>query len=329
MQVMIEGVAKEIVGFAHPDIIFELGTTRLHGFSDCTFSVVPKVFKQLLIIMLYFSKYDLYVPVYFILLQVSLKHFYYYNFFHIKITSYQGKTREEYAWALSAVVRDSGLNLISCMCDYEIGLMKALTDEFGNDGGIISGCNFHFKQANRRQLLQMRVPRELVTQLIGEKGLMNFLEVINYEEIDSAIAYIRSKVDESGYKNVFDLYWSYFRKTLLRKTSRYDDKSGLFLFSSWNISHLIDKHGELISEENGIDVLVNRTNNPLERFNRTLNERIPTHPTMQSLVQILKEISCEYVAKMDLIKRRKVGRQIEHAPVRIPLIPADFVRMQT
>ena len=50
---------------------------------------------------------------------------------------------------------------------------------------------------------------------------------------------------------------------------------------------------------------------------------------MQSLVQILKEISCEYVAKMDLIKRRKVGRQIEHAPVRIPLIPADFFRMQT
>ena len=91
----------------------------------------------------------------------------------------------------------------------------------------------------------------------------------------------------------------------------------------------IDKQGECIREENGIDVLVNRTNNPLERFNRTLNERIPTHPTMQSLVQILKEISCEYVAKMDLIKRKKGRRQNEHAPVRIPLIPADFVRMQT
>jgi hypothetical protein len=69
-QVMIGKEAQEFVGFAHPDILFELGQTRLHGFVDCTFSVVPKLFKQVMVIMLYFSKYDLYVPVYFILLQV-------------------------------------------------------------------------------------------------------------------------------------------------------------------------------------------------------------------------------------------------------------------
>ena len=84
-----------------------------------------------------------------------------------------------------------------------------------------------------------------------------------------AIIYIRSKVDESDYKNTFDLYWSYLRETLLPRSSHFDDQSGLFLFSSWDILHLIAKQGEVIDEENGIDVLVNRTNNPLKRFNRT------------------------------------------------------------
>ena len=33
--------------------------------------------------------------------------------------------------------------------------------------------------------------------------------------------------------------------------------------------------------EDGLDVLINRTNNPLERFNKKLKAEIPTHPTMQ------------------------------------------------
>ena len=62
---------KDSLGLAHPDIIFEIGDTKLHGFVDCTFGIVPRQFEQVLIIMVYFSKYDLYVPVYFVLLQVS------------------------------------------------------------------------------------------------------------------------------------------------------------------------------------------------------------------------------------------------------------------
>jgi len=69
-EVLIDNVPMDFVGFAHPGILFELGDTKLHAFGDCTFSVVPIQFSQVLIIMLYFSKYDLYVPVYFVLMQV-------------------------------------------------------------------------------------------------------------------------------------------------------------------------------------------------------------------------------------------------------------------
>ena len=69
-QIMINNEPHEFLGLAHPDLLFELGDTKLHGFVDCTFCMVPRFFDQVLIVMLYFSKYDFYVPVYFALMKV-------------------------------------------------------------------------------------------------------------------------------------------------------------------------------------------------------------------------------------------------------------------
>ena len=69
--------------------------------------------------------------------------------------------------------------------------------------------------------------------------------------------------------------------------------------------------------------MVNRTNNPLERFNRKLKELIPMHPTVQVFVEISKQVCQEYVDLMKIIKLRK-GQKQNHAPVPIPEIPADF-----
>lgn len=98
--ILVDGEPHDIVGFAHPAILFELGGTKLHGFVDCTFSIVPRMFDQVLVIMLYFSKYDMYVPVYFILLQVfCVKNLWYKLLFtsflklFIFLKIYIGKTR--------------------------------------------------------------------------------------------------------------------------------------------------------------------------------------------------------------------------------------------
>lgn len=71
-EMIVAGERCDFVGISHPDMIFEIGDTQLHGFIDCTFSIVPSYFLQVLILMVYFSKYDLYVPVYFVLMQVLI-----------------------------------------------------------------------------------------------------------------------------------------------------------------------------------------------------------------------------------------------------------------
>ncbi len=87
------------------------------------------------------------------------------------------------------------------MCDFEFGLMKAHRDEFiRDDDGAVNGCNFHWKQACRRKMAELRIPDEVITKLIGKDGLMNFLEVIKYDDIPRAIIYIRSKAEEGVYE---------------------------------------------------------------------------------------------------------------------------------
>ena len=223
-------------------------------------------------------------------------------------------------------MRDIGLELRTVKCDFEMGLMNVLRDEFCKDEmqESVDGCFSHFKQALRRKMLELRIPKDLIKKVLGRDGLMNFFEVIPYDEIPDAIAYVRIRANEGEFKSAFDKFWSYFLKIWMRKTSRYDDKTVLFLFTSWNLSHLIGADGRLAQDENGNDVLVNRTNNPLERFNRKLKESILPHPTVQVFVQAVKEVLNEYVELMKAIKLKK-GRKQEHAPVVLPEIPDDFV----
>jgi hypothetical protein len=47
--VLIDDVLQTFVGFAHPDILFEVGENKLHAFFDCTFSIVPVFFSQILL----------------------------------------------------------------------------------------------------------------------------------------------------------------------------------------------------------------------------------------------------------------------------------------
>ena len=85
--------------------------------------------------------------------------------------------------------------------------------------------------------------------------------------------------------------------------------------SDWNI------HAYTTDRES---TLINRTNNPLERFNRELNKKFPSaHPSMIEFVNVIREISNEYVAKVEKVKK---GRYIlpTHAPVRYEEVPEDY-----
>ena len=159
---------------------------------------------------------------------------------------------------------------------------------------------------------------------MGENGLINFLCILPFESIEKGIAFIRFKMNEGVLKAVFDTFWNkYFLKTWMKKSHHYQDKTGLYLFTSWNISHLIEEDGRIKETEDGVDVMVNRTNNPLERFNRRLNEAMPTHPTMQHFVETIKNICNDYVDQMRATSKG-IGRKMKHATLNMPTIPEDF-----
>lgn len=229
---------------------------------------------------------------------------------------------------MTAIVRDTNLDVLTAKVDYEQALIKTIRDEFApSKPQNVGGCDFHWKQLLRRKLLAYRIPEEIVHSLMK---LLELLTILTYENIPKGIAYIRAHMNEGNYKQELDAFWRYFSTTFMKKTTRYDDpSSGLYLFTSWNLSHLLDERGRLIEyDEDGYSVLVNRTNNPLERFNRKLNEKIPRHPTVQVLVDSLKEICNEYVDMMRDIKHRKYKGK-KHLPVPIPVIPDDFASFVT
>jgi hypothetical protein len=77
------GVCKEkhtIVGFAHPDILFRLRHTAVHGFIDGTFDCMPSPFVQVLILMGYDEPTQTNVPLFFILLDCKLEAIYVHAF---------------------------------------------------------------------------------------------------------------------------------------------------------------------------------------------------------------------------------------------------------
>ena len=63
------GDLTRMLGFGHPDLMFELKHGPCPLFFDGTFRIVPSGFYQLFTIMMYSKAYDMYFPVFFILLQ--------------------------------------------------------------------------------------------------------------------------------------------------------------------------------------------------------------------------------------------------------------------
>jgi hypothetical protein len=110
----------------------------------------------------------------------------------------------------------------------------------------------------------------------------------------------------------FDKFWKYFLRTWI---NIYDP-------TTWNINHIIQNKTE--DEEL---IIINRTNNPLERFNRQMNDAFPNaHPNMENFVETINKISTEKNEELlHLQKNRKMKKQ-KHNPITINAIPADYLK---
>lgn len=285
----IDNNLERIIGWAHPSLIFELRGRPQRLFIDCSFSMCPHDFYQVMVIMVYLDQYDEYVPVFYILLQ--------------------SKRENAYVHAIQGVVSATNweLQALTYTCDFELALAKVCRMQFKDGVPIL--CNFHFKQALRKKLLDLGVDKVVVSSFIGAEGPINILSLIPIEEIEEyGIPFIRSVFNEGQYTVQFNLFWKYFGAVWIK---RYPP-------NLWNINGY-----RRVEDEEGI--IINRTNNPLERFNRKLGDHLGNHPTMARFVAGISEISNEYVSKLENIKKEyskpKAGR---HKPARVEQVCKEY-----
>ena len=124
-----------------------------------------------MVTMIYSSAHDLYVPIFFILLQ--------------------SKDQVAYYLALQMAINGSDwkLDAKTKTCDFERSLLNALNHQFPEEETPTIGCLFHFKQALRRKLLGYRISREVIHALMGPNGLINLLTIAPVEEIITKVSY--------------------------------------------------------------------------------------------------------------------------------------------
>jgi hypothetical protein len=301
--VFIGSTYQHIVGWGHPGLRFDLKNGPVNVFLDCTFSVVPvpHVFKQLLVVMVYYKTYGLYVPIFHILLQ--------------------NKHEALYDAAIGMIFIFCKLQGLSVTCDFEKGLINAARKHFqmyhDEDGNIEAtpfiGCLFHVKQAWWRNLIAHDIPEALASNLCQKDGLLDMLTVLPPDDIaGKGIAFVRAHCNEGQYKDNFDKFWNeYFKPTWLN----------YYEVDTWNIYHVINGNPpQKIRSQ-----LVNRTNNALERYNHTLQQELrKDHPSMPEFIQAIGAISCRMFDRMTRI-RQGTERAAERDPVVYPSSPRAYL----
>jgi len=284
LNVSIDDEMQRIIGWAHADLIFLTQGGPVNIFVDCTFRIVPKGFHQCMVIMIYADAYKSYVPIFYILLQ--------------------NRKETTYFHALQMVISATNWQLRgkTMTGDFEMALMNAIKSQF-RDGPYV-GCLFHWKQAIRRKLVERNIPKDYISILMNE---LNILTVLPIEDIiPKGIPYVRSKTIEVGNEVALNAFWVYFVQTWMKKYNP----------NMWNIYGVIA--GDGVDE-----IMINRTNNPLERYNRTMNEAMPPHPSMQLFVKTINLESLSFVERLDNIKKKRF-RPTPSDEVNIHEIPEDY-----
>ena len=228
----------------------------------------------------------------------------------------QSKKSLTYWHALNQAIAASDFQLRtdSVTSDFEQALLDQVSRQFTSSQKegetFLIFCYFHWKQCLRRKLKELHFSKEIVSKFMEKVGL---LTIISIDEIATkGISYVRSKMAETVEdKAHWESFWLYFRKTWLRK---YNPRL-------WNVSYLI-------TNEDRDRFLINRTNNPLERYNKRIAEQFREEgcrgkPSMDRFISVLKNEASYYLQLIDDIKMRKAVPTFHKEP-NLPEIPLDY-----
>jgi hypothetical protein len=270
---------ERLLGWAHPILLNMLKQKRTDVFVDGTFRRVPPKFKQCLVFSTYDRPTRSYFPDVFIL-----------------CTS---KKYETYFHSMRLVLDETvyAMDPEFVYCDFEAVLIRVIKDHFPSVSPV--GCLFHFKQACRRKMKGYSIP-DKECKIAMSHGVLDMLPVIKQEKVKKqGLRWVKTKIAEECTKAQIQYsddkwrnFWKYFNRTWIVR----------FPPKLWNI-------------EPYSKATVSRTNNPLERLNRALNDAFPApHPNLPDFVVGIEKIARRYAnLKMDI----DIGRT--KAPKRLPI----------
>ncbi|KAI3632370.1 hypothetical protein MIR68_009476 [Amoeboaphelidium protococcarum] len=181
-----------------------------------------------------------------------------------------------------------------------------LSKEF--PGVNVVGCYFHFKQAIRKKLIDLKVNQPDITFILGPL-VIELLCIVKESEVRGvALQFAKLQCRNlSTPMNIINDFWKYFEKTWF----------GLYDISTWNISRL---EGQ---------VLVNRTNNPLESYNRKLNKGFKGHPRMVDLISLLKTHVHEYEGLLRAIADGNARAPFHAPPQKVSItLPIEYTEFR-
>ena len=282
---------ERIVGFGNPYLFYYM-TNAEHLFIDATFSVAPKPFYQCLVVMIFEETLQIYIPILYILMT--------------------NKSQKMYRNALEWVFKLSSRRIKprTVTCDFELALINAVQSVFPYTK--INGCLFHWKQAIRRKLLSLKLTNEKeIVERCMHVNSMDILTVIPVNEIEKkGIPFVKDNLKEAIFNNddakKMDTYWKYFSKFWMSSTN---------MIKSWNIN-----------DYNGNINTLKRTNNGLERYNRSMKSLFNAGtPSFGDFVNTMREESEAQQQKVEdhmnekIVKRKKIdendGNFIYHPPL--------------
>lgn len=185
----------------------------------------------------------------------------------------------------------------SIVVDFEFSLIKACKHEFPES--VLIGCYFHMKQALFKKISKLYPNNSDIYKILKN---IELLTIINQEDIMTGIEFIKHTIQKET--NEFNEFWNYFTKTWIE---RFDPEI-------WNLNN---------KDEN---ILVGRTNNSLERYNRRLGEFfMNAHPNIAAFANIVRN---EFEYYSDVCRQvRETGNNIlfgEHEFIK-PEIDPEYI----
>ncbi|RLN89199.1 hypothetical protein BBJ28_00025969 [Nothophytophthora sp. Chile5] len=154
-------------GFGHPDLVRLPRYSGAAIFIDGTFKMVPRPFTQCLIVMVKDPGVDVDVPAMYVLMD--------------------SKQQDAYWHALRCVIiqTDRLLEPATVTYDFERGLMNAITEQFPLVK--IVGCLFHWKQALRCKMIELRIPLPQISAILMP-GVIDVLTTIPVDDISDKVS---------------------------------------------------------------------------------------------------------------------------------------------